>query len=134
MRIVVGRPPNYEEIVAKFPLASTRGVIFTYGDAIYAPSGGTVSPSLRAHEGAHAERQGRHKGGPDGWWRDYLEQQDFRFVEELVGHRAEYRQFCASEPDRERRAQMLHMVATRLASPLYGSLVTVREARGAILR
>jgi hypothetical protein len=130
MDIVVAYPPMFEEIAAVFPNARKPGVIFTWGSTLYNPSGITVSPELRAHEGVHYTRQG---ADVEGWWRRYLTDAEFRLAEEIPAHRAEARQFKARHADRNAYYRYVHHVAERLASPLYGSLLTPAKARTLIL-
>lgn len=132
MKIVVGRPPNYEEIVAAFPLAARMpGVIFAYGSEIFNPSGNLLPASLVVHESVHSERQAE-VGGPSLWWRDYISDIEFRFGEEVLAHRAEYQHFNTSGAGRNARRQYLSQVAHRLASPLYGSMVSASKAKALI--
>ena len=134
IRIVGGRPPNFEAIAAVFPEAKRDGVIFTYGDTIYVA--GTVapnlSPALRAHEAMHSQRQAMI-GGPALWWDRYLADADFRLKEELIAHRAEYGTVRQTVKDRNHVAQHLHQIASRLASKLYGNMMTLAEAKRALL-
>lgn len=129
MNITRGTPPNFAAIYAVFPAARAPGVIFTYGDSIYVNGPGELSPQLKIHEGVHSQRQARI--GVERWWKRYLVDKDFRLEEELVAHRAEYKH--AKNRDREASVQLLHSIAARLASPLYGSMISQREARMAIL-
>lgn len=131
MEIVNSLPPNYTEILAVFPSAANHGVIFTYGDTIFNPSGGSISPELFAHEGLHSGRQG---SDVDRWWAKYLVDTEFRLEEELLGHRAEYRAFIARHKDREQVNQYLQAVAQRLSSPLYGNIITMNKARKEIMK
>lgn len=126
MQIVNAYPPNFQEILQHFPEASRKGVIFTYGPAIYAPRGVRVSDALIAHEAVHSRRQAE-VGGPEKWWRQYIDDVQFRFDEELMAHRAEYRWFVRNQPQACR--QMLHEIAMRLSSKLYGKLVRFEEAK-----
>ena len=57
----------------------------------------------------------------------------FRLEEELLAHRAEYRAYCARHPNRVKQAQALEGIARKLAAPLYGSLISVEDARKAVL-
>lgn len=121
-------PPNLAQIEAAFgPIGPT--VIFTYAPDIYVPNGGSLSKPLVAHEEVHLRQQG---DDPDPWWDRYLADPEFRFREELEAHRAEWETARPLIRDRNRRALFLNAIARRLASPLYGSLVTFREARHAI--
>ncbi len=124
LKIIHGKPPNYDAVIEAFPFAKRPGTMFCYGRAIHIPSGGTVSAALQAHETVHAERQGHD---PAGWWARYLVDPQFRFDEELPAHIAEYRWFDG-KPRAERRF-MLRQIAARLAGPLYGRMVTVHRAK-----
>jgi hypothetical protein len=71
----------------------------------------------------HIERQ--NKMGLDAWWDKYLADVEFRYIEELVAHQAEYATYCKRHLNPVKRTQFLRRIAQRLASPLYatGSLV-----------
>lgn len=129
MKIVDAYPPNILQIASVFPGARRKGVIFTYGNNIYAPFGVRVSASLRKHEEIHAEQQ-KECGGPETWWRRYLDDTTFRFAQELEAHRAEYNWFRTYRPQHRRRA--LKQIAQRLSSDVYGELVTQDEATALI--
>lgn len=133
MNIVRGKPPNFKEIVAVFPFASREGVIFTYGDTVYVNGTPVLPPQLKAHEATHIEQQTRPgNGGPETWWARYLEDPTFRLDQELRAHRAEYR--TLKTLDRNGAFRALPFIAGRLASPLYGSMITLAEAKRAILK
>jgi len=55
---------------------------------------------------------------------------EFRFQEELAAHRAEYRTLKRISNGLAKKH--LHFIASRLSSPLYGSVVTLQQARKAI--
>lgn len=130
MIVKVERPPLFEEIAAAFPLARDNpNVIFAWGDTIYVPGGGKVSPELYAHEAVHGERQG---SDVEGWWRRYIAEPAFRLDEEIPAHIAQYRTFCVNHTTGNLRNQCrlyLHHVAKSLASPLYGGLIRYDDAR-----
>lgn len=126
MKIVVGYPPIIDKIAAKFPQAKKPNVLFSWGDTIFNPSGNHISVPLMEHEGVHGERQ---NGNPETWWDQYLTNDTFRLVEELAAHRAEYAAFSRMAKDRNALAGYLNFVASRLASPLYGNMISVKEAR-----
>ena len=127
MKVVQSLPPNFEDIIKAFPSAKSKDVIFTYGDTVYVPNGGQLSPALLAHESVHSERQGSK---PDKWWEKYLENAVFRFGEELIAHETEYLEYA--QYGRNARRKALSVIALRLSSPLYGSLITFNEAKRAI--
>lgn len=114
-------------------MASKPGVIFTWGDTIYNPSGITVSNELKAHEGVHFSRQTNHTPAIEGWWRRYIADVEFRLAEELPAHRAEYQAFRNRVRCFRSRISFVTALSARLASPLYGSLITPAKARSLIL-
>lgn len=131
MRILVEYPPLYETITRAFPAAKGAGVIFAWGDIIYNPSDILVSRELIAHEEIHSAQQANYETIML-WWHLYLETATFRYAQELPAHQAEYRAYCNRHPNSRKRAEYLNEVSAKLASPLYGSLMTVDAARRAI--
>ena len=125
MNIIHRRPPNFADIVAVFPGASSMDVIFAYAPDIYVPSGRPLPPALIAHEGVHVARQ--LEMGVEAWWARYLTDVKFRYEEELLAHRAEYRKLIEGA-SRQVRRSALKMTAKRLTLPLYGSLVSTQKA------
>ena len=119
-------PPNIKAIAAKFPGARGHGVIFAYAPFIYAPHHrpSSIPPELLAHEEVHLVRQ--EMMGVEKWWNVYISSGQFRYVEELLAHRAEY-QFL-SGLSRQVRRSALKQVAQKLAAPLYGRMVSVDMA------
>lgn len=135
MIIVHAYPPNIDAIDAVFKVRGRKGVIFTYGEKIYVPDGGDVSPELRSHEGVHYSRQTNDVRKIEAWWDRYLVDPEFRLTEELPAHRAEYKQFRAAHRDPNARIRFLHQVAARLSGPLYGGLIKSQShARRLILK
>jgi hypothetical protein len=126
-KILFEVPPIFDRIVKAFPEAASKGVIFSWGDFIYNPSGGSIPPQIIAHEAIHGERQ--LAVGVEKWWDLYLESPEFRFDEELPAHQEEYKVFCTLVKDRERRNSYLHRIACRLAGDLYGRCIPYIEAR-----
>jgi hypothetical protein len=132
VRVLRSYPPNHAAIVAAFPvIAHRRGILFCYADAIHNPDGITVTPALYAHEAVHSERQAGlfPNFGPEGWWNHYLANPQFRLAEELIAHRVEWRHFLGEGHGRKERRAYLSQLASRLASPLYGGLVTTAQAK-----
>lgn len=127
MNIIIDRPPNYSQIVQVLPKASKKGVIFTYGDTIYNPWNVNITHPLEAHESVHAERQGVGLDGIEAWWDRYLKDIQFRFQEELIAHQAEY--WAYNDANRNARRKALSKVARKLASPLYGNMITIEQAK-----
>jgi hypothetical protein len=129
MRIVKAYPPNYPAIARAFNPGP--GVVFAYGHVIFAPHGRVLSREIVAHEEVHGERQLRL--GVEDWWARYIASPEFRFLEELLAHQAEYQALAATSGSPARRARTLQGVATKLAAPLYGSLCSIAEAKRLIL-
>lgn len=129
MKIEIAKPPNFDAILKAFPEASRAGVIFTYGDTIFNPSDAHINPQLKAHEAVHYQRQEATEGGPAAWWERYIEDRLFRAEEEALAHRAEYRAFRSWTKDRNVVSRELHNIADRLASPLYGGVMSYTQAR-----
>lgn len=130
MKIISSRPPNFAAIAAVFSGAYGQGVIFAYAPNIYAPNNTGLPPEIIAHETAHIKRQ--LEIGVEAWWDRYLTDAAFRFDEELIAHRAEYRHLCDNATSRNVRRSALKHVAKKLAAPLYGRMVTMKQAMEAI--
>lgn len=129
IEVVHGRPPNFQAIATVFPEAFREGVIFTYAPKAYFTGKGDLSRELKAHEAVHANRQ-LDMGGPDAWWERYLVDPGFRLHEELLAHRAEWQAFTRRHGPGVR---FLNVIAARLAGPLYGKMLTVAQAKHAIV-
>lgn len=133
MQIVIAQPPLIDKIRAVFPVDKFEGVIYSWGDRIYNPSGVHISKELMSHEKIHGERQGVEEFGILAWWSRYLADPDFRLREELPAHKAEYLEFCKTHSDRNKRAVFLRYTAERLSSPLYGGLLSIKQATHEIM-
>ena len=123
MQVVRDYPPLFDEIDRRFRVRG-KGVIFAWGDRIYNPRGVDIPPSLIAHEAVHGARQGRDIVG---WWRRYIEDGEFRLAEEIPAHQAEYA-VLIRDANRQARRGACREVARRLASPLYGGLLSRQTA------
>lgn len=121
MNVVIAQPPNLAEIDRVFPNRGT-GVIYAFGDTIYNPSGIKIHRSLFAHEAAHGRRQLNTlaENGVELWWRSYLEDPEFRYREEVIGHAAEIVAQSGGQYDRNRNARLLMTTAVRLLAKFYG--------------
>jgi hypothetical protein len=127
MKISHERPPNWEKIVKVFPdLAQRKGVLFCHGPVIYNPDKVVIKPQLVKHEEAHSERQG---ADPEAWWNKYLTDPSFRYHEELIAHRVEWLAYCKRHYGASDRQKYLSLIADRLASPLYGEVISPAVAR-----
>lgn len=130
--IIYGQyPPNHAAICDAIPAARRPGIIFAYGDKIFVPSGIELTHHLKVHEATHCIRQ--KEFGVEAWWDRYLTDWRFRYYEELLAHRAEYRSMIRGQTNRNQRRMALKSVATRLASPLYGGVGGWKKAADDIL-
>lgn len=128
--IIYGQfPPNFDFIRAHFPMAGKR-TVFAMGDKIYVPSGIKLSPAIYAHELVHCDRQ--LKLGVETWWQKYVEDVNFRYWEELLAHRTEYRKLIENNPGRPMRRAHLAETAKKLSHKLYGPMITFDKAKKAI--
>jgi hypothetical protein len=125
MKVVYTLPPLYRDIARTFEVRG-KPVLFCFGDTIHNPSRIPIPPELMAHETVHSGRQG---DCPEAWWADYLSDPEFRLMEELPAHIAEFGAFCQRMSARSAQQTALHRIATRLSSPLYGMLIEYHEAR-----
>ncbi len=117
-------PPNINEIRAVLPV--TERNIFAYDGKIFNPGGGKLGPELHAHEAVHFEQQ--RVIGVEAWWVKFLADEKFRLAQEIPAHKAEYREFCKFNRDRNDQARCLRALGQRLAAPMYGGIITVNEA------
>jgi len=120
-------PPLYSYIADAFRISDRQDVIFSFGPELYNPYGVLISPEVMLHESVHSDRQGRGQDVLD-WWERYITDAKFRLEEEVVAHRAEYIWLLTNGNRRERRIASKH-IALKLASPIYGPMVTPGMAR-----
>lgn len=129
MKIVREYPPNIDEI--RSILKPDEHTVFTYGDTLYCPNlpaDVEVPDNLLVHEETHAKQQEKDK---DKWWFDYLSDHAFRLAVELEAYSNQY-QYVKANSNREQTRRFLHAIASDLASPMYGSVITTQEAKEAI--
>jgi hypothetical protein len=131
LKIEIAVPPNYSEILGVFPHIADQAILFAYGDIIYNPKGVFVPEELVAHEAVHGARQGTEV---TAWWDSYLESPEFRLLEEIPAHRAEYNAFCKAVKDRNKRARYAHAVASRLSGKLYSLDIKYKDALKCLLK
>jgi len=124
--IIIEKPPVYDRII-KAGLQPRKGTIYTYGDNIYNPDNIAIPLYLTVHEGVHIKQQA--KIGKDKWWDKYLEDdREFMLSQELEAYGKQYKLMCSYIKDRNEQARLLLDIAMTLASPMYGSVISVSEA------
>ena len=141
MKISFDRPPLWDKIDAAFHVAG-KPVIFAWGDTVFNPERVPMTKELHAHEEMHGERQFGYpcealgwELATETWWQCYIDSPTFRLAEEIPAHQAEYRAYCKRHRGAGSQRARLEMIATKLASPLYGDggLVSIVKAKELIL-
>lgn len=127
--IQVAYPPIMDKIEQTFGALRGRAILYAWGEYVFNPMGVLIPKQLMFHEWVHGQRQGKN---PEGWWEVYMADTDFRLREEILAHRGEYDAFCMLYKDRNVRSNYLTKVARKLASPLYGSMVSFMQAKKVI--
>lgn len=119
------KPPNYEEILKKFPVKDMP-VVFTYGDTLYnVPENYNVPQHLARHEFVHMKQQGED---PAGWWKKYIADDQFRLEQELEAYAVQYK-FVKETTSRKRSDHFLDVVAFDLSSDVYGRIISFQDAQ-----
>ena len=108
-----------------------RGTMFAYGDTIHAKR--PIDPDFFVHESTHCKIQLSYEGSSDAWWEKYFTDKSFRFEQELMAYRAQYRFLCTKVKDRNKQNRFLIEYAADLSGGLYGNLVGSTEA-GKLIR
>ncbi len=123
------KPPQWilDAVKEKWDVNWTDPVIFTYGEVI-SSSSGEMSEDLLAHEGHHIVQQTSFKGGPDAWWKKYLEDDQFRYGQELQCYRKQYNWSLNNVKDRNKLFNLLSQYAKVLSGPMYGDLIDYKDA------
>lgn len=126
MKVIKAYPPNFATLAKAFPIKGRPGILYAFGDKLYNPSGVKVTPWIMAHEMVHGERQQDEGMYLEKWWDEYINYPDFRLKEELLAHRAEWKEY---QKYVTAGGTYLDAISTRLSSPLYGSLLSFEEAK-----
>lgn len=124
LAIVNEFPPNIYKIREAFDLTD-RKPVFSYGGVLYVPYGGEISDDLMVHELTHRVQQ---ENDPKGWWDRYIEDTDFRLLEELEAYSRQYISYCSHQKDRNNRAIYLHKICSEISSKMYGNMIEYGEA------
>lgn len=123
MKIINSYPPNIDDIRKAFKISDS--VVFTYRDCIYNPGGGNIADHLMAHEQTHEKQQG---DDPEGWWKKYIADKEFRLNQEVEAYRNQFRFFKSRYRDRNMVHRFLRQVSFDLSSEIYGNIVSFQEA------
>jgi len=121
------RPPNWDKIVEAFK-PNWEHVAVTYGDTIHAKYPEKISKDIMHHEEVHLKQQEYSNEKAVEWWDRYIADKNFRYQQEAEAYRAQYKYLKERTKDRNLLARNAHLLATKLSSELYGSVVTHSEA------
>lgn len=119
-------PPNYSFIKEILGDIESDKPIFCFGDTIYNPFGVKLTPDLERHEEVHSEQQSHL---PEVWWNKYLLDKDFRLSQEIEAYGEQF-VFIKSLPKITPKLieWFQDRIASSLASPLYGRMISYGEA------
>lgn len=126
MKIVNSFPPNIQSIKSKFKIDG-KPVVFTYGSTIFNPKGATIPDHIVHHEEVHERQQNKIDGGPEFWWKKYLDDPQFRLAQELDAYREQYR-FVRQKYGRQQARQILRIIAKDLSCEIYGNIISYTDA------
>lgn len=130
VELVIGLPPIFDWAKKHFPNIDEKTTIFSYGNKIYAPQ--ELPDHLWAHELVHCKRQGYSESGAKKWWDKYVADLDFRYNEEVLAYREQYKFFKERCKDRNKVFNFGRLLANELSSPLYGNLADFKTAHNHI--
>lgn len=124
MQVILENPPNIDDIKKVFTINDTT--VFTYGDIIYNPNNCPLDIPIRAHEELHSRQQG---DDPEGWWRKYLDNVEFRMEQELAAYQVQFWMQCRIIKNRDVRALNLQKLAETFGGGMYGAMIPLSEAK-----
>lgn len=97
-------------------------LVVAYGDTIYHSQ--NLHPSVLVHESIHLKRQ----TDPQQWWESYIRDSKFRFGEELLAYRGQYKYMKDTITDRNALTRALFKLAKDFAGPMYKLPISHGEA------
>lgn len=129
VKIIIGvqKAPIFSWLKKTFPI-DEKITLLTYGDAIYVPFDGALTPDLRIHELNHCRQQGFNQADASNWWEKYLNEPEFRYSQELEAYREQYKFLKQHIKDRNKLFKELHRLAVDLSGPAYGKIVNYMVA------
>ena len=111
MKFSKEKPPNWSRLEKVFNVEWGGSLVVAYGDTIHHTN--PIDPSTVIHEGVHLLRQ----EDPEQWWERYIRDSRFRFEEEILAYREQYKFLKATIKDRNQLARMLWKLASDLSDP-----------------
>lgn len=126
------KPPQWIlDGVKKWGVEWESNIVFTYGNLITS-YGGMMTEDLLAHEPHHQKQQADY--GVKSWWERYLEDEIFRYEQELECYRRQYQWVQNNIKDRNEVFNCLMDYSRLLSGKMYGDIVSLNEAMNAIVK
>ena len=122
MKFSKERPPIMDRLEKAFGVKWGGDLVIAYGDTIYHTN--KLDPSVIVHESVHIKRQ----KDPQQWWESFIRDPKFRFGEELLAYREQYKFLKDITRDRNELARHWYRLATDLSGKMYGNVVSHQEA------
>ena len=127
LEVVKSYPPNIDKIDAVLHVKKQVGIVYAYGGKIYAPDNNNdLGYDIHEHERVHFAQHERH-GGSEAWWDRYLSDVQFRLDQEVEAYCAQLA-YIDAHFGRQSRRHSRDYICSTLASPMYGNLVTKKQA------
>lgn len=121
------KPLIYTRIKERFNVDWEKGLIITYGNTVYCKT--DINAFKKVHEQVHVVQQG--KMGKDAWWDLYLSDDHFRLLQEIEAYTAEVNAIRTNTDltTREQRRSYIDHIIESISGPIYGYLITRKEAK-----
>lgn len=134
IEIAIAKPPKlvWDGCHKHFDIDDAN-TVYTHGGTLYNPADNYIDRPLLVHESIHAKQQNATDGGPDAWWKRYLEDPVFRVIQEAEAYGAQYVEYCALHRDRNQQARFLHFIVSALSSDMYRVNMSYSDAKKAIM-
>src|ERR1035437_793205 len=105
MKVVIGYPPNIEDIKKHFDVEGKQ-IVITFGDTLYNPLNGPISDDLMVHEERHSAQHLAYPGGPSAFVKHFFEDREFRKQSEAEAYGDQYAFICESVTDGHKQAKV----------------------------
>ena len=133
VKVTAEYPPKeiYDKCVEQFGVSFEKGTVFAVDDKIHMYKPQQMSDHLMAHETTHIKQQSKH--GWQEWWDRYLEDPEFRLLQELEAYHNQYK-FLLENTNRQFRKFVLKRIVKDLSGKMYGNLISPEEAERVITK
>lgn len=127
MRIIYKKPVLWPVISFFFPAIEWDKIVMTFGHRIYTAK--ELRQDIIEHEKVHMKQQTRWLFIAFIMVTIYFISKRFRLKMEVPAYRAQYQYLITHTDDPEKKALALFNMANQLSSPIYGSMVSLQEAK-----